>query len=343
MKALVVDREQEGSLGWYCARTLSNMGHDVVTFDLERRPPPNAIAKRRLRTYAVRRFPSLARRVILHQNRRLVESVREAKPDLLLVIKGRLVLSQTLEEIHRIPGRPVIVNWYPDPLLDLNSHDVLPAIGKYDHLFFKERNIIRHLKKLGFENVQYLPHCTDAEIHHRIELTEELTAEYGCDIAIAGDMYPFRVAFLERLAGLDLKIYGFGWDRLDRSHSLRARWHGGSVYGRKLTQALNAARIVLNVHIYGECFGVNQRTFHTAGCGAFQLTDARPDLEEFFEPGRDIIVYRTAGELEALIKDFLPKDRERNEIGLNAMKKVHARHTFLHRMKELLDMAGLAS
>ena len=61
---------------------------------------------------------------------------------------------------------------------------------------------------------------------------------------------------------------------------------------------------------------------------------------EFFEPGKDLMVYRTIGELKEIIEEYRPKEKEREEMGLRGMAKVREGHTFLHRIKEIIDITG---
>lgn len=340
MRVLIVDLDRVGSLGWYCARAFRKLGHAVYTHDLERRPEPGEANKQRLRTFVARQAPFLARRIVAARNRGLVEKTRSLKPDLLLVIKGRLVLPGTLGELRRLKGRPLLVNWYPDAVLDLNSEEVLSAVRGYDLLFFKEKNIISHLTKLGLANVHYLPHCTDPEIHRPVDLSADLEAKYRCDIAYAGHMYPYKAAFLASLADLDMKIYGIGWERLGAGHPLQPLWYGGPVFGEDLTHAFNAAKVVLNLHQHSECFGVHQRVFDAAGCGAFQVSDDRPGLTEFFSPGKDLLTYRSPEELREILAACLPAKEDRERMGRRTMEKVRARHTYVHRIGEILDRAG---
>jgi spore maturation protein CgeB len=47
--------------------------------------------------------------------------------------------------------------------------------------------------------------------------------------------------------------------------------------------------------------GLNQRSFEPLACGAVVLNDDLADLPLCFEPGREILVYRDAEELNALM------------------------------------------
>ncbi len=58
-----------------------------------------------------------------------------------------------------------------------------------------------------------------------------------------------------------------------------------------------------------------------------------PDLEEFFEPEKEILISRSAEES----LDFLQKldEQKRREIGINARARVLREHTAAHRVRQL--------
>jgi spore maturation protein CgeB len=74
------------------------------------------------------------------------------------------------------------------------------------------------------------------------------------------------------------------------------------------------------------------RLFEAAACGAPIISDAWPGLDQFFEPGEEIVVaHTTADVLEALEMD----DEDRREIGERARTRALACHTALKRAEDL--------
>jgi spore maturation protein CgeB len=74
------------------------------------------------------------------------------------------------------------------------------------------------------------------------------------------------------------------------------------------------------------------RLFESAACGVPVLTDQWQGLEQFFEPGREIITARTSEDAVAAVE--LPCD-ELRKIGESARERVLAQHTAKHRAIEL--------
>ena len=75
------------------------------------------------------------------------------------------------------------------------------------------------------------------------------------------------------------------------------------------------------------------RLFEAAACGTAIVSDDWPGLDEFFTPGREILVVRTSQDvLAALDMD----DAQVARIGAASRERVLAEHTSLHRAGELV-------
>lgn len=82
------------------------------------------------------------------------------------------------------------------------------------------------------------------------------------------------------------------------------------------------------------------RLFEAAACKTPVVTDRWEGLEEFFEPGREILVASSASD----VVDALNFDPEKlSEIGDAARKRVLAQHTAEHRSRELLQLLKVAA
>jgi spore maturation protein CgeB len=81
------------------------------------------------------------------------------------------------------------------------------------------------------------------------------------------------------------------------------------------------------------------RLFEAAACGAAILTDWWPGLDDFFQPGNEILVARTTDQaLEALDLG----DTELRRYGESARERVLTSHTSEHRADDLLALLGSA-
>lgn len=82
------------------------------------------------------------------------------------------------------------------------------------------------------------------------------------------------------------------------------------------------------------------RLFEAAACDTPVLSDSWQGLEEFFEPGREILVASSADDVE----EFLAlSPEELRSIGCAARERVLAEHTADHRSQQLLSLLEMAA
>ncbi len=81
---------------------------------------------------------------------------------------------------------------------------------------------------------------------------------------------------------------------------------------------------------------VNQRIFDAPAAGAFVLTDWREQIENLFEPGKEIVFYKEIEEIEDLTRFYLDHPEARNNVALAARKRILAEHTWEHRLSTIM-------
>ncbi|WP_432735765.1 CgeB family protein [Maridesulfovibrio sp. FT414] len=81
---------------------------------------------------------------------------------------------------------------------------------------------------------------------------------------------------------------------------------------------------------------VNQRVFDVPACGGFVLTDHREQMENLFEPGKEIIAYNDMDEIPQLLKQWLADDGGRRRVSDAARRRILSEHTYEHRLSELI-------
>lgn len=100
-----------------------------------------------------------------------------------------------------------------------------------------------------------------------------------------------------------------------------SRLDQGARWGLDMYRCLKAGRIVLNVHIDLTVPGVNFRIIETAGVGGFLLTEAGPELNSLFAPGREVETYTGIGELVEKIRHYLDRPAERKAMARRAQER----------------------
>jgi spore maturation protein CgeB len=196
-------------------------------------------------------------------------------------------------------------------------------------------------QSLSADFVHHLPECMDRVFHRPIPLTEEDRRTYSADVATFGNYYPYRAKLIEPLLDgtLDVKLWGArppSW----LHHKAHDFWAGKVVQGDEKCKAMLAAKIALNTNHYAGIGDVNKRTFELGGMGAFQLTDNRPALNEYFEVGKEVVTFDGRADLKEKVQYYLARPDERQRIAQAAAERAHRDHTFEKRLEVLLRTVG---
>lgn len=96
------------------------------------------------------------------------------------------------------------------------------------------------------------------------------------------------------------------------------------------------SKINLNITSRSIESGIPQRVWDILAVGGFCLTNYQPELEEYFEIGKDLDVFHNLDELIQKIDYYLHHEKERLQIALNGYKKVRSLHSYEMRMKDVL-------
>jgi hypothetical protein len=162
------------------------------------------------------------------------------------------------------------------------------------------------------------------------------------DAVFAGGFSPShseRIRFFEKLTRrFPIDWWGYGVDNLEPDSPLRAAYRGPA-WALDMYECLHNARIAVNHHIdAAENFANNMRLYEATGVGAMLLTDAKENLPELFEPGREAVAYRSVEECAELIRYYLDHEEERRAIARAGQERTLREHTYLHRMEEFLEI-----
>jgi spore maturation protein CgeB len=200
-------------------------------------------------------------------------------------------------------------------------------------------------KALGARDCVPIYNALDPDIHCPAAPDERFEGLLG----FLGNRLPDREARVEEfflkaaaLSSGRFVLGGAGWeDKPVPPNVVRV----GHVYTRDHNAFNASTRAVLNVSResmarYG--FSPATRVFEAAGAAACIVTDEWEGIEQFLEPGEEVLVARNGEEVARHVADLNP-ERAR-AIGLRGRRRILAEHTYAHRAGEverLLD-AGRA-
>ncbi len=263
---------------------------------------------------------------------RLVERCRREEVKVVLALESSL-LPSTVKALRRAGS--AVVLWFPDAVVNLDRQ--LMFLGDYDSMFFKEPHLVERATKLLGGEIHYLPEACNP-MWHRPPSPFPANSE----IVVAGNMYPFRVRLLRRLAaaGLPLRIYGPRWSPWLAADDLLPYYSARYIARHEKSTVFGGAGAVLNSLHPSELYGVNCRLFEAAACGAAVLSEWRPALEECFVPDREVITFSSFEELVERAQCLLIGRDSTSGLRGRAAARAHAEHSYEERLRTLFATVG---
>ncbi len=107
-------------------------------------------------------------------------------------------------------------------------------------------------------------------------------------------------------------------------------------YVTEMPKIFYLSKININISSRSIESGIPQRVWDILAVGGFCLTNYQPELEEYFEIGKDLEVYHNKEEMMYKIAYYLKNEKERMRIAINGYKKVRQKHTYEKRMGAVL-------
>lgn len=146
----------------------------------------------------------------------------------------------------------------------------------------------------------------------------------------------YRLACIEAvLPTTPLVVGDSGWHELLRNES-SWHYHKEMNYYQDLPHFYPCARINFNCTSRQMKGAVNQRVFDVPATGAFLLSDYQEQAENLFEPGREIICYRSPEEALELAREYLDRPGDREAVAGAARSRILREHTYDHRLQTLI-------
>lgn len=336
MRVVILAEDAPGALGHSYASAFKALGADV-RFVCLRELGAMGLPVSRIR--GVRR--ALHRFEVEGVNRRLRACMRD-RADLILVIKGELLSSATLDVLKEQTGAK-LVNFYPDdPFSDVPSNRLRygpSVLSEYDVCFTFARHLIPLYEGAGARQVEYLPFARDPALHS----PDRNPDQWQFDVIFVGNLDDGRVRWLEGLPEVRLAVFGERTrSAVGASSSLRRATFFPAAYGRELSRALGRGAISINIMRPQNEGSHNMRSFESPACGAFTLSQRTPELIQLFREGEEIACFSTPRELSDQVQEWLSSCASRRRIAEAGFARVE-HDTYELRARQIVTAAGLPS
>ena len=281
---------------------------------------------------------------------RAIEQARGA--DILVKTSGVGVFDALLEAAVLQARRPggLAIFWDVDAPATLDRlqrdasdpfHELIPC---YDMVLTYGGGdpVVRAYRAAGARTCVPIYNALDPSTHHPVERDPRFDADLG----FLGNRLPDREARVDqfffdaaaRLPQSSFLLGGNGWRDKPMPSNVR---YAGHVFTADHNAFNVTPRTVLNISResmarYG--FSPATRVFEAAGAGGCLITDAWEGIDQFLEPGAEVLVAVHGADVAGHVESLSP-GRAR-QIGEAARKRVLAHHTYTQRVQQLETLLG---
>ena len=308
------------------AFTLRTMGHEVLT-----RGKRSASAFVSPITRHLEQLRGTVLPKALSSNERwLMRLAASTQIDIVLAITQALS-EETLARIKQC-GVRYCVAWWGDTPANFRKMGLM-AEG-WDAIFMKDRSAVAKLRGIGL-NAQFLCEAMNPVWHKPL-------AQQQCEeIVIAGSLYDYRQFLIRKLLRANVHVGVYGppaplWSLPE----VKAVHTGIYLVKEEKSRVFGRALACVNSSPANEWNSTNCRTFEIAGAGGLQLYEYRPAIEECFEPGKELLVFRDFEELIDLIRRLQRSPHEFKRIRDAGCRRAQAEHTYKHRLEVILRIVS---
>jgi len=205
--------------------------------------------------------------------------------------------------------------------------------------------VVERYRTLGARECVPVYNALDPETHHRV--TAE--ARFRCDLAFLGNRLPDREARVEEfflraaelVAERSFLLGGAGWDDKALPPNVRAIGHVGTGDHNVFNSTPLAVLNVTRQDMVDNGWSPPTRVFEAAGAAACLITDAWEGIDEFLEPGVEVLVAEDGERVAELLRELTP-ERART-IGERARTRVLRDHTYVQRAAQVEHVLAAAA
>ncbi|RCJ35199.1 hypothetical protein A6769_19110 [Nostoc punctiforme NIES-2108] len=272
-------------------------------------------------------------------NKKIVSCINEFSPQVVLVTGIFPLTNEVFDICSRIGTK--IVNYLTDYPWNPNHRSELfiSNLKRYDLVISTKTKILSELIKHEVKKVHYLPFAYDPFLCHQpINVSQVEQDLFKADISFIGTGDSERIPFLDALSslnGLNLKIYGADWDRLNLK-----KWQKlPAVFEHEFRLAIYFSKLSLGIVRKRNKDESTMRTFEIAACGGCGIYEDTQEHREILAGYPEYGFFSSPEDLANKCKWLLENSVEREEMRKIGMKIIiKDTNTYTSRLKTILEM-----
>lgn len=211
-------------------------------------------------------------------------------------------------------------------------------LSEFDAFFTNSKGVIPELKTMGARNIRTLYYAADPELFKPLSLEKDVDISffgYGTGLrekwmtAMIADASKKMIKNRFIVGGKDLRIDLGNADFIgDLSYSAFRNFCCQSKI------CLNITRLS-HTSVYASS---SARPFELAALGSCIVSNPYLGIEEWFEPGKEIMIAKNETEIVPIYQQLLDSDNEREKMGARARARILKDHTYQKRAEDLISI-----
>ncbi len=333
LSILIYGEPYEWAMAANLIQSFRELGHNAELFDYTQL------------MYKTKKFSLMNRvldRLMFYQvsksiNTKLVDRINHTKYDILLVLKGIHLFSETIATAKN--KVEYVVNWNPDDFFNPlnNSRFLLNSLKFYDCIFTARSHLINEYHHQGIKRAELLDWYYLPKYQHPVQVSENDRRKFGSDIVFVGTWSQRREKYISQLHGMNIKVWGGGWSRSGSKFRSQIECLP-PIFSDDMCKVVCSSKININILTIENRDSSNLRNFEVPACNGFQLTERSDRILELFEEEREIACFSNPEELAFKCNYFLEHQSERERIREKGFERViRGQHTILDRAKQIIS------
>jgi spore maturation protein CgeB len=281
-------------------------------------------------------------------------------PDIIIVLKGMEISYDTLKWIKSYYPHAKMMNWFFDILLFdkpiWEEKSFFDIIKIYDYFICAHRGVSNKLKEVGFDNAVWIEEACSVPFNGEVYMNNFQKKKYESEIAFVGTLgltrhHKNRIPILKKIVdnGFNLKIYG----------KIACKPSNIPVELKTVHTQLEAINDVHSLVCQGAIInlgldvdnkvdhGYSARLFRVLCAGGFYLSEYVIGMEDTFKINKqneqitddlDFVVFYNEDDMITKIDYLLTNPDLCKKIGKNGQKTVIEKHTFEHRVQDIIKL-----
>ena len=112
---------------------------------------------------------------------------------------------------------------------------------------------------------------------------------------------------------------------------------GTVTYDKEMPRVFRESKINLNITLRSITSGIPLRALDIMGAGGFLLTNYQPEIAEYFEDGKEVVLFDSKEDMLDKIAYYLEHEDERKQIAYNGWKKVQNGFTYENQIRKIFS------